>query len=79
MEDEYQDDAQFYDEDAEFYGGLEDDPGRPYPTIYEDSGLGGLGAGYLVARPKPAAEPEPERWAGLVTPEEFMRKYGLTG
>lgn len=67
----------FPEDDAAFYDGLEDPPGNPYPTIYEDAGLGGLGVGYLTARPTP--EPEPERWAGLLTPEEFMRKHGLCG
>ena len=69
--DEYPDDAQFYD-------GLEDHPGNPYPTIYEDAAFGGLGLGYLTRR-SATPEPEPEPPARLLTPEEFMRKYGLGG
>ncbi len=66
---------EYLEGEAQFYDGLEDAPGSTDPTIYEDGGVGGLGAGYLTARP----EPEPERWAGLLTPEEFMRKHGLGG
>lgn len=63
-------------DDATFYDGLEEHPGNPYPTIYEDAALGGLGAGYLVERPAPAPQPPPTR---LLTPEEFMAKHGLGG
>lgn len=63
MEDEYI-------EDAEFYDGLEEDPGRPYMELKLPAWLTG-------ERVPPAPESAPEPSQRLLTPEEFMAKHNL--
>lgn len=70
MEDDYLDDAAFYD-------GPEDDPGDAMPRVWEDP--------RLYERPKPVAVPSwmwtppdaPAPPARLLTAKEFMAKYNL--
>lgn len=79
MEDDYLEDAAFYD-------GLEDDPGTPYLEITPPRWPGGEPVAEVTMptpapvppwlRVPPAAPPPPPR---LLTPEEFMAKYGLKG
>jgi hypothetical protein len=65
-------------EDAEFYDG-EEYPGGSYPTIYDSSRSEGWASDVLRARPARDMAEALDLPAKLLTPEEFMRKYGLGG
>lgn len=67
--DDYPDDSQFYDG--------EEDPGTSYPTIYDTPTSGGFASDVLRAKPaKPLTE---EPMVPLMTPEEFIAKFGYGG
>lgn len=61
--------ADDYPDDAQFYDGLEDHPGHRYPDLHLPRWLREMRDGADAA--------PPETPARLLTPEEFMRKYGL--
>lgn len=71
MDDEYPAD------DSQFYDGLEDDPGRPFPTIFDAPSSGGFASDILLGR-KAAPQIE-ESPPALMTPEEFIAKFGYGG
>jgi hypothetical protein len=63
-------------EDAAFYDGLEEDPGKPFlPLNLPRWATGQTEADKAESElvPPPAPPPAPR----LLTPEEFMRKYNL--
>lgn len=66
-----------YPEDSQFYDGLEDDPGQPFPTIFDAPSSGGFASDVLRAKPaKPLIE---EPMVPLMTPEEFIARFGYGG
>lgn len=87
MDDEFYEDADFLPDvdadEAAFYDGPTGEEGKLYDQIgiSSDQLLGKLGQmfGPLDDEPAPPPAPEPVWDKPLLTPEEFMAKYGLKG
>lgn len=67
--------------DADFYDGPTGDEGKPYDQlgVSPDQLLARLGTMFGPIDEAPAPAPEPVWDRPLLTPEEFMAKYGLKG
>lgn len=59
-------------DDTEFYDGLEEDPGRPYPALHLPAWLAGAAEADVPA-------PEPKSARRLMTPEEFRAAMAAEG